>query len=80
MALRGRWELSPHLLLLLFALSCRASLLREVITEVVSPSLFYDALGTRLFDPQGRVLQLEYALQATKKGGAAVSSMVGQGC
>jgi hypothetical protein len=50
----------------------RGSLAREVPREVITPGVFYDAFSTRLFDPQGRVLQLEYALQATQKGGAAV--------
>lgn len=47
--------------------------MRETAQQVVSQSVFYDAHSTRIFDPQGRVLQLEYAQEATKKGGAAVS-------
>eukprot|EP00624_Nannochloropsis_granulata_P006300 evm.model.NODE_4650_length_26121_cov_23.177099.5 len=42
-----------------------------------APSVFYDAFSTRIYDPKGRVLQLEYALEATKKGGAAVGAVGG---
>jgi hypothetical protein len=57
----------------LCSVTSRASLMRETAQQVVSQSVFYDAHSTRIFDPQGRVLQLEYAQEATKKGGAAVS-------
>jgi len=42
-----------------------------------APSVFYDAFSTRIYDPKGRVLQLEYALEASKKGGAAVGAVGG---
>ncbi len=42
-----------------------------------APSVFYDAFSTRIFDPTGRVLQLEYALEATRRGGAAVGAVDG---
>jgi hypothetical protein len=76
---RGAWGLAGRgavlrVCLLLASLPLRpASLMREVAPRETAPSTYYDAFSTRLFDPQGRVLQLEYALEVTKKGGAAVS-------
>lgn len=66
-------KMKVMLLLLSILQRTHASIAREAPRETVPTSTFYDAFSTRIFDPQGRVLQLEYALQATKKGGAAVS-------
>ncbi|EWM23962.1 proteasome a type [Nannochloropsis gaditana] len=43
----------------------------------IAPSVFYDAFSTRIYDPKGRVLQLEYALEAARKGGAVVGAVSG---
>lgn len=71
---------SPVLLLLplvLVFLSAVWASLTVPTGPSVAPSVFYDAFSTRIFDPAGRVLQLEYALKTTRKGGAAVGAVAG---
>lgn len=63
------------LLLLLLPVLTLGSLTRETAAPRGPASRFYDAFSTRIYDPQGRVLQLEYALEATKKGGVAVGAV-----
>lgn len=73
-------SLPPLLLLLLLLLlpsTTTASLTAPTGPTGPAPSVFYDAFSTRIYDPKGRVLQLEYALEATKKGGAAVGAVGG---
>lgn len=43
-----------------------ASVVRYSFTINQQPRILYDYRGTSIFDPDGKVLQLEYALQATK--------------
>jgi len=64
-------------LLLLLPSTTTASLTAPSGPTGPAPSVFYDAFSTRIYDPKGRVLQLEYALEATKKGGAAVGAVGG---
>lgn len=63
------------LLLAIVSFLAGASLTRETAPRGPAASRFYDAFSTRIYDPQGRVLQLEYALEATKKGGVAVGAV-----
>ena len=73
----GLLPLALLLLLLLFTHPAAASLTVPTAPAAPPPSVFYDAFSTRIYDPMGRILQLEYALEATRKGGAAVGAVAG---
>ena len=55
------------------AVFVEASVVRYSFTINQQPRILYDYRGTSIFDPDGKVLQLEYAIQATK----LMSSVVG---